>query len=446
MNMTKKHEETAAKTVKKAAERCALPSLSHIYQPLDRSSFPHQPEVPTHHLPCTIENVACLLKGYEIKVSNDVITKSTTLTMKGDVGSKDGLQGALLATVMSLATLNRMSNSLVLQYIGALAKAHETNCAKEWMESQPWDGVDRVEQVLETVKAAPGYPDLLRRVLLKKWLLSVAAAATRPSFKSRGVLTFQGPQGVGKTSWFRNLIDKEGLRERIVKIDHFLDVHSKDSLLGALKHLIVEIGELDSSFKRDFARMKGFLTSDQDKIRKPYDRLDSEYERRTVFCASVNEYNFLEDSTGNSRFWTIPVVSIDYEHGIDMQQVFAQLLVLLDQGEIWWLDPQEEALLELENRKHRAVSVIRDLMLERIEVGRSDRSDCDWYTSSEVLSRLGIINPSNGQAKEGARTLREFFGASRKIRDRDRWQIPFRERSVFDDHATYEEVGEEVVF
>jgi putative DNA primase/helicase len=444
--MTTQQDETAEKTVKKVGKKSALPSLSNIYKPLDRAGFPHQPDVPTHHLPCTVENLAHLLKGYGISVSNDVITKSTALTITGNVGSKDGLQGALIATVMSLATLNKMSNSMVPSYIGVLAKASETNCAKEWMESKPWDGVDRVEQLVETVKAAPSFPDVLRRALLKKWLLSVAAAATRPAFKSRGVLTYQGRQSIGKTTWFRSLVDKEGLRESIVKIDHFLDVHNKDSMLGALKHLIVELGELDSSFKRDFARMKGFLTSDQDKIRKPYDRMESEYDRRTVFCASVNEYNFLEDATGNSRFWTIPVESINAYHGIDMQQVFAQLLVMLNQGWIWWLNQEEEAMLEVENRKHRAVSVIRDLMSERIDVSRSDRSCGEWCTSSEVLSRLGILNPTNGQAKEGARTLREFFGPSKKIHDRERWQIVFRERSVLDDDVSDQEVAPDVRF
>ena len=75
----------------------------------------------------------------------------------------------------------------------------------------------------------------------------------------------------------------------------------------------------------DMARLKGVLTRDFDKVRRPYARAESEYQRRTVFFASVNKPNFLVDMTGNTRWWTIPVSKINYEHGIDMQQVFAQL-------------------------------------------------------------------------------------------------------------------------
>jgi putative DNA primase/helicase len=139
------------------------------------------------------------------------------------------------------------------------------------------------------------------------------------------VLTLQGAQGLGKSSWVGSLVSDLDVRDMIVKLDHHLDPHDKDSVLSAIAHLIVEIGELDSSFRKDIARLKGFITRDFDKVRRPYARAASEYPRRTVFAATVNDGNFLIDDTGNSRFWTLPLVAINYEHGIDMQQVFAQL-------------------------------------------------------------------------------------------------------------------------
>lgn len=432
--MTKESIETVLNAQKRAGRKTLLPSLARIFKPLDKSSFPHQPEVSNHSLPSTIENLAHLLKGYGIHVSSDVITKSTTLSLEG-VANTDGMQDALLAMVFSLAQLNKMSTGNLSGYIAALGMANEGNCAEEWMGSEPWDGVDRMQAIAETITPVKGYPKFLRDTLIRKFMLSIAAAATRPHYSGRGVLTLLGRQGLGKTSWFRALVNDLKLRERLIKIDHHLDVHNKDSKLGALKHLIVELGELDSTIGRDFARLKGFLTSDQDKIRKPYARTESEYRRRTVFCASVNEYNFLEDSTGNSRFWTIEAEHINYQHDINMQQLFAQALVMLDQGEEWWLSQEEEELLDLENRKHRAVSVIREAFLEKIDVECIDRSQCEAFTSSEVLAKLGINNPSNGQAKECARTLREFFGGSRKIRDRERWLVPFRARSGYGEYG-----------
>lgn len=443
--MTKEFKETVGKAEKREGRKSFLPSLARIFQPLDKASFPHQPEVSNHSLPSTIENLDHMLKGYGIAVSSDVVTKSTTLSMEG-LANTDGMQEAILATVFSLAQLNRMSSANISNYIEALGKAHETNCAEEWMRSERWDGEDRMQAIAETITPVKSYPSYLRDILIKKFVLSIAAAATRTRFSGRGVLTLQGRQGIGKTSWFRGLVNNAALQERLIKIDHHLDVHNKDSKLGAIKHLIVELGELDSTIGKDFARLKGFLTSDQDKIRKPYARAESDYRRRTVFCASVNEYNFLEDSTGNSRFWTIETDHINYQHDIDMQQLFAQALVMLDEGEEWWLSKEEDALLEYENRKHRAVSAIRELFLDKIDAECIDRSDCNWFTAKEVLEKLGVAMPSNGQSKEAARTLREFFGNSKKVRDRERWQVPFRAQSVYGGHARSERDEPQVVF
>lgn len=51
---------------------------------------------------------------------------------------------------------------------------------------------------------------------------------------------------------------------------------------------------------------------------------------------------------------------INYEHGIDMQQLFAQLTVDFYKGEPWWLTREEEAQLETYNKERRSISVIRE--------------------------------------------------------------------------------------
>jgi predicted P-loop ATPase len=102
-------------------------------------------------------------------------------------------------------------------------------------------------------------------------------------------------------------------------------------------------------------------------VRRPYARSDSEYQRCTVFCATVNEVNFLIDKTGNSRFWVIPVTKINSDHCIDMQQVFAQLKNKLDSGAKWWLTPVGDRRLEELNRAHRSASVLEEKLLEEFD-------------------------------------------------------------------------------
>lgn len=185
----------------------------------------------------------------------------------------------------------------------------------------------------------------------------------------------------------------------------------------------MEIGELDSSFKKDVARLKGFLTADRDKVRRPYGRADSEYPRRTVFCATVNDHDFLVDMTGNTRWWTIPVTSINFRHGIDMQQVFAQVAVDYENGEPWWLTMEEEAQLENCNEDHRRINAIEERVLAAIDVDPVTEGGLPAMTPTELLQAIGIANPSNTQAKECAAVLRRLFGNPKKIRGLNKWRV-----------------------
>lgn len=199
------------------------------------------------------------------------------------------------------------------------------------------------------------------------------------------MLTIQSPQSTGKTVWGGALVPDEKLRDDFIKLDHHLDAGNKDSLTTAITHWIVELGELDGSLKRDIAKLKGFVTGNRDKIRRPYARTDSEYPRRIVFFATVNDANFLVDDTGNTRFWTIPVTAIDHEHVIDMQQLFAQLAVVFEQGERWWLIEREEQWLEEMNKDRRTVSFAANQQ-------QMDGSTSPFQVEHPVGSRLwGVV-------------------------------------------------------
>jgi predicted P-loop ATPase len=394
------------------------------HKPLDPRSFPHG-ERRSGILPCTLPNVEHLLRSYDITVRYNVIRKRTMIDLPGWQGALDNADNVAMSTIVSLAEANTMQRGGIEEQVLAVANRNTFNPAADWIESKPWDGVDRLHGFYDTLVTAEGYPIELRNILIYKWLLSVVAAATKSSgFKARGVLTLQGPQGIGKTAWVASLVPDPVLRDRIVKLDHHLDPHDKDSVLGAITSLIVEIGELDSSFRNDIARLKGFITRDSDSIRQPYARTASEFARRTVFAATVNASDFLQDETGNTRFWTIPVIRIDYDHGTEMQKLFAQLRVDLDNGAQWWLTKEEEALLNDSNRNHLATSAIREGIMELVDLDRLHADDGQLMTTSDVLRKLGIDHPRNGQNKEAAAILRDLLGEPKKIRGNLKWRVP----------------------
>jgi predicted P-loop ATPase len=214
------------------------------------------------------------------------------------------------------------------------------------------------------------------------------------------------------------------LREKVIRLDHHLDAGNKDSVIGGISNWIAEIGELESSLKRDIGKLKGFLTLDCDKLRRPYGRGEIEYPRRTVFAATVNDYNFLIDPTGNNRWWTIAVDKLDFQHGIDMQQLFAQLAIDVRDGIKWVLTPEEEHQLNTYNLGHRSVSAVRERILDAFDLEAQGDVSRKSKTAIEVLVEAGFNHPNNMQCKEAAAVLREYLGNSKRIHGKPRWHVP----------------------
>ncbi len=371
--------------------------------------------------------MAHLLSAYNIGVHYDVIKKRLVIWLPKYVGTPDNRQESTLRYVESLAALNRMATGSLFGFVHAIGDANPINPVLAWIAASPWDGVDRLPDIYATLTCTSDYPNELKEVLVHRWLLSAVAAAVVPNFSCRGVLTFQGRQGLGKTRWFESLVPDPVLRAELIRTGHHLDPRSKDDVLGAITHWVVELGELDSTLRKDVAALKAFLSNNQDKVRRPYGRAESEYPRRTVFAASVNEHDFLVDSTGNARFWTLPLVKIDYEHGIDMQQVFAQLHTEIRSGESWRLQPDEQAALDKVNLAHRTVSAIRERVWSLLDIDKRDSERLPALTASDVLGRLGYKTPTNPQCKECASALREFLGEPKKINGSMKWRVPMRD-------------------
>tara|TARA_R110000796_G_scaffold143705_2_gene260352 strand:+ start:3035 stop:5197 length:2163 start_codon:yes stop_codon:yes gene_type:complete len=278
--------------------------------------------------------------------------------------------------------------------------AREHNPVKEWISERPWDKEPRLQALLDTIEAED---NTLKEILMKKWLLGcVAAACGDEGANLEGILVFVGKQALGKTRWMKTLApDPEWLLEGAT-----LNPSDKDSVKQCVSHWICELGELGSTFKRaDIDQLKAFLTKSTDELRLPYDRSFSRYQRRTAFYGSVNEREFLVDSTGNRRFWVVRVAAIDYQHGLDMQQVWAEVKeTMFDTGEHWFLNEEQRELLQGSNEMSRTQSAVEDLLLQQVKF---DSQLTKPVQMTQLLRDLGIANPRMPDFKEASRVLAE---------------------------------------
>ena len=351
------------------------PFLSHEVAPLkmgelDRPSYPHIND--KGRILNTDENLAVLLDFLGVKVNYDVIKKDIRIVIPNHTTIADTAQNANIAKIKSYANLYGMATSNIEEYLTLLAAENPVNTALQFIQAKEWDGLDRISDLVATVKPQKTVlmqnGESLHAHIIKQWLKqAVAAIATAQGFSALGVLVFQGEQGLGKTQWFKNLLP-ESVRYDLAKPDCALDVDNKDSVLNAVSHWLVELGELDGTFKKsDVASLKRFITETTDKIRPPYARTADSYQRRTVFFASVNNSDFLQDETGNRRYWTIATKSIDWQHSIDMQQLWAQVLAEFKQDGNYALCSEAVQLMAEVNEQHRNLSPIEELLNDRID-------------------------------------------------------------------------------
>lgn len=392
---------------------------------LSPATFPHHTMTEnTISLKNTMENTQRLLEAYGITVFYDVIRKKASLRLPGLKVCPDQADNAALSWVTSLAALNDLNGEKAAEYAVTTAFQRPRNTVADWIKSKPWDGKDRVAQLCNTLTVRPGFPQSLRDLVVRRWLISAVAAAMKPAgFYSKGVLVLQGPQSIGKTPWVANLLPDTFAD--YVHLGMHLDPSNRDSVKTAVSHWIVELGEVDSTMNRaDVAMLKAFISQRTDKVRLPYARVDSEFPRRTVFFASVNPEEFLRDDTGNVRWWTVPVTAVDYEHGIDLQQLWAQVAAAYEEGERWWLVREEEAQLEACNAGHVVRSAIHDMLSSMLDF---DAPKTEWkrLSASGVLHLLKVKTPTNAQSKDAGAALRALVGAScGKTNGSPCWWVP----------------------
>lgn len=302
----------------------------------------------------TANNLGALLSYMGFGVRRNLMDHETEWTGNPAGIARECLQGSMLSTILDEAVRHgwHLSEAAFWRGIGQIEAKNAYHPVADWARSKPWDGRSRFGDLFATLTIDPqrdGYRDLMR-VQLERWLVAGGHCLAMPGHRSegmavQGVLVLQGPQDIGKTRWFRSLVsDPAWFAEGVT-----LDPSTTDSVIAATSAFLVELGELDATTRKaDVAALKSFLTKACDKYRTPYGRKADTYPRRTIYGGTVNPAGFLVDDTGNRRFWMMPVVSIRSDHGIDMQQVWAEAVARAEAGEDYWMpDEHKAAQLEL---------------------------------------------------------------------------------------------------
>ena len=296
----------------------------------DKEKLPPKAEKPYLCVP-VLRN---FLEEHSIHLRFNVITQRVEYTgIQASLEKADNNALIIIHSMLKEADLYRGVNSqTVCDFCLSLALEDCYNPANERISAISWDEKTRLPLFNELLGIEA---DEQSQLLFRKWLCSAYAvtlneliSAGEGKISTEGVLVLVGKQGVGKTSFLQKLFLDGFLFKTGVSVETF---KKRDDLSDLTSSWCVELGEIRSSLSAaTMDEMKNFITRSCDVWRAPYDRVSELRARRTVYAATCNNTDFLVDTTGNRRFWTIPADGIKAERMRDLpiteiEQLWAEI-------------------------------------------------------------------------------------------------------------------------
>lgn len=266
---------------------------------------------------------------------------------------------------------NRFSKALT-----TVTDKRRFNPLREYVQQLPeWDGVPRADTLLIDYLGAPDTE--YTRAVTRKTLIGAVQRVLQPGCKFDTVLVLDGKPGIGKSTLLRKLGGK--WFSDSLSLADTRDKTAAEKLQGVW---IMEIGEMQGTRKADVDIMKGFISRQVDEYRAAYGRVVEHHPRTCIICGTTNSTTgFLRDTTGNRRFWPVPVNGGGRLSVWDMTedtraQIWAETMILVAEGETSYLD----AAMELEAAKMQREAIEYDDREGEVIDYLETLLPADWYS------------------------------------------------------------------
>jgi hypothetical protein len=259
------------------------------------------------------------------------------------------------------------------------------NPIKQYFESLHWDSLDRLTELTKSINSDTGTFDY-RCILLQSWLLGIIETIYVGEVNILQLI-LAGKQNTGKSVFFKKLLPPKlsaylGLSQ--------LDKGKDDELLMCQKLLILD-DEYSGKSKQDAKLIKRLLSAPSFDLREPYGKKNVTLKRIASLCATSNETELLNDSTGNRRNIIFEVIGkFDYQlyNGIDKEQLFAQLVAFHKMGYKSELTDAMIEEIELHTgAKHSETSIEAETIRMCFEAPNI-ATDYDFYTTTEIKNTI----------------------------------------------------------
>jgi predicted P-loop ATPase len=275
---------------------------------------------------------------------------------------------------------------------------------RDYLNNLPeWDGVKRVENLFIRYMQADDTP--YTRAVTRKTFAAAIARIYRPGVKFDCVLVLDGNQGIGKSTFFKDLAGEEYYSETLTLTD-MNDKSGAEKLQG---FWILELSELSGLKKADIEKVKAFLSTSDDKYRPSYGKVVESHPRQCIIIGSVNgERGYLRDVTGNRRFWIIKVHQEEQAKNWNFtpderNQIWAEAKAIWESGEKLYLENELIQAAEEAQREAMEVDERQGLVEKYLETLLPE----NWNDTTDIYERRSYFKEPNNITRPIGVAVRE---------------------------------------
>ena len=248
-----------------------------------------------------------------------------------------------------------------------------------------WDGKDHIRALARTVPTAnPHWADWFYT-----WFLGMVDQWRGYSHRQYGnsvAPLLISKQGYNKSTFCRRLLPPElqwGYSDNLI-------LSEKRQVYQAMAQFMVinldEFNQISPQVQQGF--LKNLIQLPTLKYKPPYGSHVMEFPRLASFIATSNMKDILSDPSGNRRFIGVELTGpIDVSVRPNYQQLFAQALSALNNGEKSYFDAQQVKLIMKSNSQFEMIQPIDQYFLLYFELVDNEKEG-DYLTAAEIFDYL----------------------------------------------------------
>ncbi|HRH57436.1 MAG TPA: VapE family protein [Chitinophagales bacterium] len=284
-----------------------------------------------------------------------------------------------------------------------------------WDESMP----DYITELGGTVKTEN---QELWLKCFKKWIVAMTASILEDDIINHTVLILTGAQGLGKTTFFNNLIPASLRRYIMSGVPSLTD---KDSQVQMSECMLMNLDELGVLNTTKLNQLKELVTKKDIRLRKAYNITIENYVRRASFCGSANEKQFLTDTTGNRRFLCFDAKDINYQHNINLDMVYAQALYLFKNGYKFYFTQDDINEINAHTDNFRVMTLEEEVLLTHMKPVPDTETATYMMTSdiNKYLKKVGGVPLGNAAMQKIGKALNKNGFIRKKIKNRYKYAV-----------------------